>query len=209
MSYASVPAEGTEMELTAEQAARRAGLSLSYFKNRMAVLNRAGRDLRAPRAEKGPRKYDLDLLDQWIEEGKPAPTAAEPAADAKKVRATATYENGQWLVTIEDEAGTLFSRSLDNAEREARLATATIYNLPSEEIDLALTITMPGDAAALWADAQKQRHIADEASKAASAMTRRTVATLKNDGFTFQDIGRMLGVSPGRAQQLAADTYPQ
>ncbi|WP_051299636.1 hypothetical protein [Arthrobacter castelli] len=204
MSYTSVPVEGTETDLTAEQAARRAGLSLSYFKNRMAVLNRSGRDLRAPRTEKGPRKYDLGLLDQWIEEGKPSPAAAEPTAGAKKVRATATRENGQWKVTIDDEAGTLFCRSLDSAERDAHVSAATLYDLPAEEIDLKLTVALPEDAAGLWVEAQKQRQIADEASKAASAASRRTVAALKDDGFTFGDIGRMLGVSPGRAQQLAA-----
>lgn len=203
-AYENIPAEGTEVALTAEQAAQRAGLSPSYFKNQMAVLNRTGRDLRTPRTERGPRKYDLDRLNQWITEGMPISAGDDPEPGAQAVEATAVHEGGRWKVTVAG-GSTSFARTLDVGRRDAQMIAAEQLSVGPEQIDIHLTVTMPDDAAALWEKAKQQQKTAKEAAQATAQLTRQAVAALKAGGYTYQDIGHTLGISHQRAQQLARD----
>ena len=87
--------------LTVEEAAKRVGMTLAYFRTTMTKLNNSGQDLRTP-AQPGERarKYDPAKLDAWKAAGAKVPkndlSIPKAKPDAREIAATATRKGNHW-----------------------------------------------------------------------------------------------------------------
>ena len=201
------PTESTNA-LTAEEAAKRVGMTLAYFRTTMTKLNNSGQDLRTP-AQPGERarKYDPAKLDAWKAAGAKVPkndlSIPKAKPDAREIAATATRKGNHWLVDLPEINQGTQTENLRNANRIAHALAVEKLGVAADEVTVKLSITMPADAAEKWEQAKAQEKEAREAATRAAQLSRQAVHELKAQGCTYQDIGDLLGITPQRAQQLA------
>ncbi|MPZ26153.1 MAG: transcriptional regulator [Micromonosporaceae bacterium] len=111
---------------------------------------------------------------------------------------------GWWVVTVPDIRGAITqSRRLDQVAGDvAEVIELMTGETPgSYEIDLQWSVPVPAGAKAH--EARDLRAEAEAADERAAAATGEAVRALFAEGFTYRDIGAMIGVSYQRAQQLA------
>lgn len=209
-SYENVPAE-IPMALSIEEAAQRVGMKVAYFRTTMTKLNASGRDLRTP-AQPGERarKYDVDKLDAWKAEGLPVPKDSlrvpQAKPGAREINATATRKGSHWLVDLPEIGQGTQTENLRNAQRVSHALAVEKLGVSPDEVSVNLSIVLPADAARKWEEAKSREREAREAAALASNLSREVVRDLKGQGFTFQDIGEVLGISMQRAQQLSQES---
>lgn len=214
--FENVPLTTEPHALSVEDAAARAGRAVPYFRTIMSKLNNAGRDLRTP-AQKGERarRYDLDKLDAWITEGQPIPEAApsipKPRADARTIHARATRNTTRntWTITMDEINQGTETENLRNAHQTAHALAVEKLGVTPDQVTVKLTPELPTDAAERWQQAKTAHDEAAAAARHAAALSRQVVHELKTQGFKYQDIGELLGISHQRAQQLAAQPEPK
>ncbi|CAD5140711.1 protein of unknown function [Microbacterium sp. Nx66] len=90
-------------------------------------------------------------------------------------------------------------------EEVAREVIGLFLDVEPDAFDVNVSIEIPENARAAWEESKKREALARTESEAAAALARRAIATLRADGLTFRDAGAVLGLSPQRVQQLAAD----
>lgn len=106
-----------------------------------------------------------------------------------------------WAVSIPEVPGAFTqARRLDQVPDQAADAVATLCDIPVDSINVTLSFDAPGVAEVRAKQAEAQR-VSMEASEAMRDLVRH----LREEGLTVRDIGVILGVSPQRAQQLAAE----
>lgn len=209
-AYENVPAE-IPYALSIEDAAQRVGMKVAYFRTTMTKLNASGRDLRTP-AQPGERarKYDIDKLDAWKAERMPVPKDSLRIPQAKpgahEITATATRKGSYWLVDLPEIGQGTQTENLRNAHRVSHALAVEKLGVSPDEVNVNLTIVLPADAARKWDEAKSREREAREAAALASSLSREVVRDLKGQGFTFQDIGEVLGISMQRAQQLSQES---
>lgn len=124
---------------------------------------------------------------------------------------TAEREGRWWVFTIPviDMVGQ--ARSLAEVETEAKNIISMHLEMeagtPGPEVDPAnvnvhVTAAAPEEAIAQWREAEREETEANAARSHAASVRRAVVRELRDQKYTADDVGRMLGVSRQRVNQL-------
>lgn len=119
--------------------------------------------------------------------------------------ATARRDGRWWLVEVPELDTVGQARNTAEIEDVAREVIGLFLDVEPDTFDVNVSIEIPENARAAWEESKKREAAARTESEAAAALARRAIATLREDGLTFRDAGAVLGLSPQRVQQLAAD----
>jgi len=122
--------------------------------------------------------------------------------------ATARRDGRWWLVEVPELDTVGQARNTAEVEDVAREVIGLFLDVEPDTFDVNVSIEIPENARAAWEESKKREAAARTESEAAAALARRAIATLREDGLTFRDAGAVLGLSPQRVQQLAADAGP-
>lgn len=117
------------------------------------------------------------------------------------VSARCQRSGGGWAVDVPEVPGAFTqAKRLDQVPAQAADAVALLLDVPASSVRVTVTVDVAGvdEVRARQADAERATR---EAGDAMRALVRR----FREDGLTVRDIGVILGVSPQRAQQLAAE----
>lgn len=131
-------------------------------------------------------------------------------SDRQAYRASAHRERGWWVVVVDDlERGkTTQVRRIDQIDQAVRELVVLELDLPEsamDDVDIEIDVELPEDLRCEIASARAAQADADKARRDAAARTVEVVARLRDElGLTVRDVGKVLGVSPQRAQQLAS-----
>jgi len=110
-----------------------------------------------------------------------------------------------WVVTVPDIPGAITqARRLDQVEKDV----AEVIELMTGETPGTYAIELDWEApagGALAKRAQRARADADRKAEEAAEATKAAARALRKAGFSYRDIGTMIGVSYQRAQQLLHD----
>lgn len=117
-------------------------------------------------------------------------------------RANVTRDGKYWLVHVPDIDKYTQARNLAEVEDMARDLIALWLEVPPATIAVHADIELPAVVSQhlQWAD--KYREEAAEAQASAAREYRAAAAELRAAGLTVRDVGKALGVSHQRAQQL-------
>lgn len=195
-----------EATLSAIEAAKRAGMSPTYFRQVMSRLNNTSRDLRAPAAPgERARRYDPARLDQWVAAGRPAEVdegeGDSPSGRTVRARASRTLTAG-WDVEVEDLEAMIVARTLDQARNLVRQRAALSLGVAPEEITIDLEIVLEEPAAQTVREFEEIRAEVKALEERSAALQSQSVRQLRGQGFTMAEIARVLGVSMQRVQQI-------
>jgi hypothetical protein len=203
VTYENTPNPEIDATLTAEEAAKKAGYTVGWFRTAMSKLNKAGNDLRAPaRPGERARRYDVDKLNAWIEGGKIIPDGkGNDGDDARTVQGTAKHVNGAWSATLET-GETATGKTLRALQGNASALAAQGLGLPANQVRVQLDVETPGDAGARWASAAQKNEQGLQLISQATEERHAVIAELRaTGGFTQEDIASMLGISQQRVTQ--------
>ena len=118
-------------------------------------------------------------------------------------RATATRDGRWWAVELHDlppkHFGFTQGRDLQDAERMARDAVATLLNVPESEVLIDLHVN---EADEVVAEVERARARRAEAAREEQATLVRAARRLVEQGMTQRDAARLLGLSFQRVHQL-------
>lgn len=186
--------------LTAEEAAKLTGYTTAWFRTAMSKLNKAGHDLRTPKQPgERARRYDLDKVTAWIEDGKKIPNGKKADENATVIVATAEHVNGLWRATLasgEVATGKTLRVLQDNADA---LVSGTGEG---EVFRVQLEVNAPGQTAERWAAAAQKQEDGNKLIAQASEERQNLIAQLRaTGGFIQEDIATMLGISQQRVTQ--------
>ncbi len=123
-----------------------------------------------------------------------------------KITALCQREGAWWAIEVPEVEGAFTqSRRLDQAAVMAADAVSLLLDIPPASIEVEVRPLLAD--ATLDALREVRHHQEDAATRQAQAAaeSRQLVASLRAQGLTVRDIAVILGVSPQRAQQLAAD----
>ncbi|MDD7465503.1 MAG: antitoxin HicB [Actinomycetaceae bacterium] len=116
---------------------------------------------------------------------------------------TARRWNGGWELWHGDDIWTQV-RTLPGAHQQIIDYLDTVED-GVDHSSYEITIIPELPTAAHVEEAKEASQRAEEAQKAAYASSRRTVRTLREDGFSLADIGYVMGLSRARVSQLARE----
>ena len=117
---------------------------------------------------------------------------------------TVTAERGSryWVLQCVELPGALSEVTrLDQAEATIREAIAFVAEVPQDSFDLVVCPVLPTPIEDRISEARRLRLVAGEAAQAA-AVEWGQVARELAEIMALRDVGRILGISPQRAQQL-------
>lgn len=117
---------------------------------------------------------------------------------------TASRDGRWWLVQVKDPDTVGQARNLDEVEEVAREIIGLWFDVEPDSFDVNLSIEIPGEARDAWREAQAREELGRNEVARAAILARKAVQSLRADGLTFKDAGRVLGLSAQRVQQLAA-----
>lgn len=117
---------------------------------------------------------------------------------------TASRDGRWWLVQVKDPDTVGQARNLDEVEEVAREIIGLWFDVEPDSFDVNLSIEIPGEARDVWREAQAREELGRNEVARAAILARKAVQSLRADGLTFKDAGRVLGLSAQRVQQLAA-----
>jgi predicted RNase H-like HicB family nuclease len=124
-------------------------------------------------------------------------------------RATATRDGRWWAVELHDlppnHFGFTQGRDLEDAQRMARDAVATLLNTPIAEIEIDLHVN---EADEVVAEVERARARRKEAAREEQAVLVRAARKLVDQGLTQRDAARLLGLSFQRVHQLLKTPTP-
>ena len=118
---------------------------------------------------------------------------------------TASKDGRWWFVQVPELDTVGQARSAAEVEDVAREIIGLWLDVEPDTFDVAVSIEIPGAAREAWEESKQREAIARGENAAAATLARLAVASLRADGLTFRDAGVVLGLSPQRVQQLAAD----
>jgi hypothetical protein len=95
------------------------------------------------------------------------------------------------------------ARTVKEIDGEARYLAAAWLDVDEKEIAVTVTVELPQDAAALWADANAREAAAREAVTDAAKLRKTAVNELLTQGISKSDAARILGLSTQRISQLS------
>ena len=108
---------------------------------------------------------------------------------------------GRWWVFEIPELGTGGqARTLAEVDPEAQGVAAMWLDVKPETVAVSVSVTMPENALAEWAAAERDEEQARQAQ--ARGRRRAVVRQLRAQGYTAPDAGRVLGISKQRVYQL-------
>lgn len=110
-------------------------------------------------------------------------------------------ETGWWVITVDGLPGANSQcRRLDQVEDNAKeiIELITGDGFPAVEV----VWHVPGEVGALADKVSDLREQAENASSAAARATNHAVPRLRAVGMSYRDVGRVVGVSYQRAQQI-------
>lgn len=112
--------------------------------------------------------------------------------------------SGKWWAVEVPEIDGLFTQAkrLDKVPYMVRDAAALLTGEPEDSFEIIVTVKMDGVLEQAVEAAVRAAALAAETQVQASALTRRAAHTLAEEGMTVREIGRLLSLSPQRAQQL-------
>lgn len=115
-------------------------------------------------------------------------------------------ETGWWVLTSPDAPGAVSQcRRLEQAAADMAEAIGLITGHEVTEDHITLSWHVPGQAGQAAEAARAERQQADQATARAVEHARAATGQLRQAGFSFRDIGYMLGMSYQRAQQIAGE----
>jgi DNA-directed RNA polymerase specialized sigma24 family protein len=110
---------------------------------------------------------------------------------------------GRWWVFEIPELGTGGqARTLAEVDPEAQGVAAMWLDVKPETVAVSVSVTMPENALAEWAAAERDEEQARQAQARAARRRRAVVRQLRAQGYTAPDAGRVLGISKQRVYQL-------
>jgi len=111
--------------------------------------------------------------------------------------------DGRWWVFEIPELGTGGqARSLADVDYEAQGVAAMWLDVPPEEVAVDVTVDGLDTILQQWADAEAAEVEARNALGRAAAKRREVVASMRQNGWSVPDAGRVLGISKQRVSQL-------
>ena len=124
-------------------------------------------------------------------------------------RATATRDGRWWAVEIHgfppNYAAVTQGRDLNEAETNARKATALLLNVRESEVEIDLHVN---EADEVVAEVERARARRKEAAQEEQATLVRAARRLVDQGMTQRDAARLLGLSFQRVHQLLKSPTP-
>ena len=118
--------------------------------------------------------------------------------------AHAVRHGGWWAIDVPEVPGAFTQvRRLDQAEAMTREMLSLLLRASPDSFDISAQIEIPSEASAQVAEWHALREAAETAEAQAGLVASELAATLRAEGLTVRDVGRMLGVSYQRASQLA------
>jgi DNA-directed RNA polymerase specialized sigma24 family protein len=118
--------------------------------------------------------------------------------------AVASRDGRFWLVHIPELDKYTQARNLVEVEPMARDLIALLLDVPEDSFQLGIKVELPDSVRHHMELAAKLRDEAAHAQAEAASEYRAAANELKADGLTVRDIGKALGVSHQRVQQLVA-----
>lgn len=119
---------------------------------------------------------------------------------------TAQRTRTGWWVLEADEVGAVSQvRRLDQAAEDIREAVAYLAGLPEDQVVIDVVPTLPAAYREHATAAEQATAEATEARSRAAVESRAAARALRDEGLTLRDVGRVMGVSHQRAQQLVED----
>lgn len=121
-----------------------------------------------------------------------------------KVTANVTRSGGWWAIEVPEVPGTFTqARRLDQVEAMTRDGVGLMLDIEPDSIEVDIVPMLPADELHLVKEAKEKAARAEVAVREAAAASRAAVSVLQSEGLTVRDVGRILGISPQRASQLA------
>jgi hypothetical protein len=115
--------------------------------------------------------------------------------------------DGWWAIRGENmpEGYGLYSqaRRLDQVESVARDAISALLDTPSDAFTVTWIMRHPDDLNDVVSAASSARATAEIAQRASTDATKAAVDALAREGYTYRDIGTILGITHQRAQQIS------
>jgi len=127
------------------------------------------------------------------------------AAVKNTYRATASREDGWWVVHIPALDRVTQSRRLEGVEATARDLIALWLDVPADSFDVKVEVELGSELAARVERVKSLRAEVDRVQAEASEAMRVLARSLAERGLSMRDAGRVLGVSFQRVQQLMED----
>jgi predicted RNase H-like HicB family nuclease len=110
---------------------------------------------------------------------------------------------GWWVVMIDEIPGAITqSRRLDQVDADVAEIVKLMAGETPEDYTIQLVWAIPAGIGDKAHEAARLRVLAEEAERKAAEATAQAAQELAAAGFTYRDIGSMVGVSHQRAQQL-------
>jgi predicted transcriptional regulator len=118
--------------------------------------------------------------------------------------ATATREGTWWVVDC-GEYGATQARSLTEAREMATDLIAVVLDVPAEDVDVDLTISLADELQTDVTAAKALVDILDRVQRETANRSRVAARNLRDSGLSGRDIAVILGVTPQRVSQLIGD----
>ncbi|WP_448006333.1 antitoxin HicB [Agromyces bauzanensis] len=126
--------------------------------------------------------------------------------ERKSYDVTARKDGRWWFVQVPELDTVGQARSAAEIDDVAREIIGLWLDVAPDTFDVTVSIEIPGEAREAWEESRAREAVARAENAMAAALARRAVRSLRADGLTFKDAGIVLGLSPQRVQQLAADS---
>lgn len=113
-------------------------------------------------------------------------------------------EGDTWEVELVDDARVhTFASTLGRARRHIREATAAMYDLDLEQVQIEDHVELPDDLGDRVGELLVARADVDLAAARVSEATGRMIAALIDAGLSVRDVGDLVHLSPQRVSQIA------
>lgn len=116
--------------------------------------------------------------------------------------ARCTREGKWWVIDVPEIRRASQARRLDQVEAVVRDLVGLVTDEDPEQVRVTVVPLVPSSVAELIDRSRKARAEAEAYAAEALRLNRAAVSELAGQGWTVRDIGRVLGVSFQRAQQL-------
>jgi len=125
----------------------------------------------------------------------------------RTIHATATHEGKWWEISFDDDDldTVTATRKIADIRDMATDAAALWLDVDPDTIDVQVSIVIPDEYRTDWEAAKEKAAKARAEEAEAAALSRQVVRGLRGDGYTLTEASVLLGISPSRAHQLAAD----
>lgn len=111
---------------------------------------------------------------------------------------------GWWIIQLEEEPGLLTqTRRLDQVQDAVRDALTLFPELTEHPESSVVEVVLMGDYEVLQ-EHQRAQAAAKAAQRRANETAAATSRALHESGLSYRDVGHLMGITHGRAQQLAS-----